>query len=310
MGVGTVIILMDFLFFFQFTEPVGPKAWYFSPIIVLGLLAGGMPFVQDVLNESKRQKDIELKFLEFVRSLVETVRSGVSIPKAILQIKGSGADYGPLTPYIIKLSNQIEWGYPLHQALTIFANDTKNIVVKRSVAIVMQAEKSGGDMAAVLEAVSGSVLEVKKLKDERKNNAYAQMIQGYIIFFVFVGIMIVMQVYLIPQLTKIGGEVSSGLAGAIGGAAGGGKPADLGPVFLETIVVQGIFAGLMIGKFSDGDFKSGLKHSLIMVIGGYLVMTTVTGIFEASAASAPVKVATATALVLLGKKTWFTKEKE
>lgn len=297
-----MIVLLDFIFFFRFTSPVGPSAWYFSPIIVLGLLAAGFSFVQDVLRESERQREMELKFLEFVRNLVETVRSGVSIPKAILQVRSSGAEFGALTPYITKLANQIEWGYPLHQALTIFGNDTKNPVVKRSIAIVIQAEKSGGDMAAVLEAVSSSVLEIKKLKDERKSNAYSQTIQGYIIFFVFVAIMIVMQVYLIPQLSKIGGDVASGLAGAIGaGAAGGGKASDLGPIFLETIVVQGIFAGLMIGKFSDGDFRSGLKHSLVMVVGGYLIMTTIAGLFESSEGAK----GAATAVFLFARLRWF-----
>ncbi len=306
-SLGLIILLLDFMFLFSFSAPIGPKGWYFSPIVVIGLLAVGLPFVQDVLTEAKRQKELELKFLEFVRNLVETVRSGVSIPKAIIQVRSSGAEFGALTPYITKLANQIEWGYPLHQAFTIFANDTKNPVIKRSVAIVIQAEKSGGDMAAVLEAVSASVLEIKKLKDERKSNAYSQMIQGYIIFFVFVAIMIVMEVYLIPQLTKIGGEVSTGLAGSIGAsAASGGKAADLGPVFLETIVVQGIFAGLMIGKFSEGDFRSGLKHSIIMVVGGYLILTTVSGIIGTG--SAPVVAAgSASALLLCIREKWVRK---
>ncbi len=279
---GLLIIGLDFFLLFNFTGKVGPKAWYFSPILVIGAFIGSISFLLDVMKENERQKELETKFLEFVRSLVETVRSGVSIPQGIVHV--TNTDFGALTPYVKKLAHQIEWGFTLHQALTTFANDTKNAVIKRSVAIVIEAEKSGGDIGSVLEAVTASVLEIKKIKEERKSNAYTQTIQGYIIYFFFVAIMVVMQIYLIPKLSAIGGELGSGLGtiGVGGLGSGGGKAGNLefDAIFTATLVVQGLFAGLMIGKFAEGDYKSGLKHSIFMVIGGYLLLTTVTGLLE------------------------------
>src|SRR3989344_3722043 len=283
LALGFVILLLDFIFFFNFGKDFGPKAWYFSPIIVIALFSGAISFLMDILKEASRQKELEVKFLEFVRSLVENVRSGVNIPQAILHV--SNTNFGALTPYIKKLANQVEWGYPLHQALTIFANDTKNEVVKRSIAIVIQAEQSGGDMCSVLEAVTQSVFEIKKIKDERKSNAYTQTVQGYFIYFFFVAIMIVLQVYLIPKLTVIGGEVGQGL-GTIGVGLGSSQPLEFNNIFLATILVQGFFAGIMSGKFAEGDYKSGIKHALIMAIGGYLVMTTALGIIKPGASLA------------------------
>lgn len=286
MILGFLILVIDFVLFFSFTgETIGPKEWYFSPILVIGALIGTITFILDFLEENKRQKELETKFLEFVRALVETVRSGVSIPQAIVHV--SNVNYGSLTPYIQKLAHQVEWGYPLHDALTIFANDTNNSVIKRSIAIVIEAEKSGGDMGSVLESVTQSVFEIKKIKEERKSNSYTQTIQGYIIYFFFVAIMVVLQVYLIPKLGSVGGELGQGLGtigvGSLGAGAGGGN-IDFGPIFIATIIVQGLFAGLMLGKFAEGDYKSGLKHSLIMVIGGYLVISTAIGLIQPSEA--------------------------
>lgn len=282
MVLGFIIVALDFTFFFNFTGKIGPGEWYFAPILVIGTFVGSIFFISDFMKENNRQKELEVKFLDFVRGLVESVRTGVTIPQAI--VHSANSEHGALTPYIKKLANQITWGFPLHTALTTFANDTKNPVIKRSVAIVIEAEKSGGDMGSVLEAVTQSVFEVKKLKDERKSNAYSQTIQGYIIYFFFVGIMIVMQLQLIPKLSSIGGELGSGL-GTIGigniGSSGGGE-VEFGPIFIATIIVQGLFAGLMLGKFAEGDFKSGLKHSLIMIIVGYLVISTFTGLAEPS----------------------------
>ncbi len=303
MTVGLLIVLLDFILFFSFSGKFGPKAWYFSPIFVIGLLIAGINFFMDVLNENKRQKELEIKFLEFVRSLVETVRSGVNVPQGIMHI--SDTNLGALTPYIKKLANQLEWGYPLHDALTIFADDTRNEVIKRSVTIVIQAEKSGGDMGAVLEAVTSSVLEVKKVKDERKSNSYSQTVQGYIIFFVFVIIMIIMQVYLIPKLSSIGGEIGQGLGGlgsSLGAGGGSGSNIAFGPIFTATIIIQGLFAGLMLGKFSEGDYISGLKHSLIMVVVGYLLSTTLAGIVQPAVSGA--------AVILLFRKEWIFKRKD
>ncbi len=306
-AIGLVITILDFIFLFSFDPgSFGPSKWYFAPILVLAFVALGFPFVSDILAENRRQKQIEIKFLEFVRGLVETVRSGVSIPQAILHVKSSGAKFGPLSPYIDKLANQIEWGYPLHDALNIFAKDTKNPVIKRSVGIVIQAEKSGGDLAAVLEAVSGSVLEIKKLRDEQRSQAYGQTIQGYIIFFVFILIMIVMQVYLIPKLGEIGGEVAQGLSTTLGGSSITADKADLTTVFYLTIVIQGLFAGLMIGKFADGTYISGIKHAIIMVVGGYLLLVTISGLVL-SGSSAPLSAASVS-LFLLMKREWLVKD--
>ncbi|MBS3159328.1 type II secretion system F family protein [Candidatus Woesearchaeota archaeon] len=290
-GVGFLIILLDFIFLFSFSSPIGPKTWVFNPLIVIAVLVSGSSFLIDFFAENKRQKEIELKFLEFVRNLVENVRSGVSIPRAIQQV--ATVDYGALNPYIVKLAHQLEWGYPLHDALNIFADDTKNMVIKRSVAIVIQAEKSGGDMAAVLEAVSQSVWEIKKVKEEQKSQAYGQVIQGYIIFFVFIVIMLVLQIYLIPKLTDISGDLAQGLGGMTTMAPNTSSATDLKGIFIGAIFVQGLFAGLMIGKFSEGKFKNGVKHSLIMAIIGYLLMATITGIF------APEEVTTKAALLFL-----------
>ncbi len=276
---GFLIIALDFIFLFNFTGKIGPKEWYFNPILLIGIIIMGILIILDIIKENNRQKELEVKFLEFVRGLVETVRSGVSIPQAILHV--SNVSYGSLTPYVQKLAHQVEWGYPLHIALTIFANDTRNKVIKRSIGIVMEAEKSGGDMGAVLESVTQSVFEIKKIKDERKSNAYTQTLQSYFIYFFFVAIMIVLQAYLIPKLSLVGGEVGQGLGSiGIGGLGGKAGAVDFGIIFIVTIIVQGLFAGLMAGKFAEGDYKSGIKHALIMAIGGYLIMSTAVGIIE------------------------------
>ncbi|MAG19949.1 hypothetical protein CL618_00770 [archaeon] len=248
--VGNYILLLD-------------TRW-FKPVILIGVLVGAFQFFLDFFNENKRQKEIESKFLEFVRSLVETTRGGLPIPQAILKIRKE--DFGALNPHVQKLANQIEWGIPSLEAFKNFSNDTENVVIKRSISIVIEAERSGGNIEDVLESVTDSILQVKKLRDERKSESFSQIVQGYIVFLVFIGVMLILQVKLLPLM--------GGLLSTFGSST---EVNSLDSVFLVLIVIQGLFAGLIIGKFSEGDFKMGVKHSLVLMVIAYLVITTVRG---------------------------------
>ncbi|MFC2143947.1 hypothetical protein ACFLQO_01120, partial [Candidatus Aenigmatarchaeota archaeon] len=43
--------------------------------------------------------------------------------------------------------------------------------------------------------------------------------------------------------------------------------------FIWFIVIQGFFAGLAIGKMSEGAIMAGLKHSLILILIGYALFS-------------------------------------
>lgn len=277
--IGIIILIFDFYLFVDFNT--GKILRWFWSGLVIAINVGWAQFWVDFMKENTRQQDIELKFLEFIRNLVENVRSGVSIPRSIIQV--SNEDYGALTPHIKKLTNQIQWGIPIHQAFTTFANDTGNKVIKRSMSIVIEAEESGGDIDDVLESVSESVVAVKKMKEERRASAYTQIVQGYIIFAVFIGIMLVLVLWLFPKLMEMSGSMQTGLSGmgGMGGMIGKGEnisQQELGKLFLVLILVQGFFAGIMIGKFSEGTLKQGLIHSLVLMTVSALIITTAGGL--------------------------------
>lgn len=265
-----VMITIDYFYLFE-------TRWFYAGI-VLSMGLGLAQVWYDLFRENQKDKEIEEKFLEFVRALVGTVRSGISIPAAIIQV--SRKDYGALTPYTTKLANQIEWGIPVRKALLTFSNDTNNKVIKRAISIVIEAEKSGGDIENVLTSVTNSVVNVKKMKAERKASTYSQMVQGYIVFFIFIGIMLLMQIKLFPLLQGMSGGLGGALSsvGFGGGALGGeDKQVNLDNIFFILVMVQAFFAGIMVGKFSEGTLKQGLLHSIILMMSAALIVTTVKG---------------------------------
>ena len=110
-------------------------------------------------------------------------------------------------------------------------------------------------MDTIMRSVAQSLVELEKIKKERSASVYAQMINGYLIFFVFLGVMIGLSSVLVPAF-KMGEQTQ-----------------DLQTVFSEIfralIIVQGFFAGLSIGKMAEGTLIAGIKHSLVLVVIGY-----------------------------------------
>lgn len=275
--IGLFILAINFLLLFSFSEPIGPTSRFFYPLIIIAISVGWAHFWVDVLKEIKRQKRIEVMFLQFVRNLQTAVKSGISIPAAIIQ--ASKKPYSELDPFIKKLANQIQLGIPIHTALMTFAKNTGNKTIRRIITIVIEAEASGGEISTVLEAVTESLSSVKKLKEEQKSAVFSQIIQGYVVYFIFIIIMLMLQLKLFPKLTELGGGgqdlLGSTALGSI--ASGAGAAVNLDQVFFLLVLIQGFFAGIMIGKFSGGTIKQGLLHSLVLVIVAALVVTTAKG---------------------------------
>jgi flagellar protein FlaJ len=109
-------------------------------------------------------------------------------------------------------------------------------------------------------------VEVQRLKAERVMYLYSQVTTGYIIFFVFLGVMIAMGKFLIPSLGTISVE-------GVTSAPKENLVNEYKNLFRNLILIQGLFAGLSVGKMAEGKIISGVKHSLIMMIVGLVVFT-------------------------------------
>jgi len=255
------------------------KAFYF--VLGVALVIGVLPFFIGILVESRREDNLNMMFLEFSRDLVEGVKSGTPISKSIINLREK--DYESLNPFISKLANQIGIGIPVKDALETFASDIKSSVISRAVSLIKEAETSGGKIETILESVAFSVSQIEKLKKERKAAIYNLAVQGYIIFLIFIVIMLVMQFKILPITTQLnmgsGGvdTAGTGLAGiaGFGGSGGGSKMTaeDFSKLFLMLLITQGFFAGLVIGKISEGSLRAGLKHSFILVAISWLMST-------------------------------------
>jgi pilus assembly protein TadC len=248
-------------------------------IIGIGVIFISLPFVISVIRANKITLEKEEMFLEFSRNLVESVKAGTPISKSIINVKYK--HYGVLGENIKKLANQISLGIPLNKALKTFAEDVNNRTISRSLTLIGQAERSGGEIGEILESVTEAVTMSDKLRKERKASISTLVVQGYIIFFVFIIIILVLQFQILPMLSGIvqPGEGGGGLAFL---GIGGGEPVDekeIANSFLYLLLVQGFFSGLTIGKLAEGTFKTGIRHSFALMFSAFLISALANVVF-------------------------------
>jgi len=110
-----------------------------------------------------------------------------------------------------------------------------------------------------------------KLKKERKATISTLVVQGYIIFLVFIIIILVMQFKIIPLLSGIADIKTLGSVGGLSVGGGNAQAADISNSFLYLLLIQGFFSGVTIGKLAEGSFKAGIKHSFTLMVASFLI---------------------------------------
>ncbi|MGV8151510.1 MAG: type II secretion system F family protein [Candidatus Nanoarchaeia archaeon] len=245
-------------------------------MFVISFIVASAPIIAMLVIESRNEKIKDSIFLEFSRDLVESVKAGTPISKSILNLRNK--DFDILNPHIQKLANQISLGIPLKAALETFARDINSITISRAINIISESEKAGGKIEDILDSVAKSVAQIEKLRKERAAAIYTLVVQGYIIFTIFIAIMLVMQYQILPiasQLSEgssMAGEANVGLPG-MGSSGQAMTSGEMAKPFIFLLIAQGFFAGLVIGKLSEGKIKAGIKHSFALVIIALLLYT-------------------------------------
>ena len=232
---------------------------FYLPLTLLSIgivIAGPALFEYKKYNENK---EIEERFPDFLRDVTENIKTGMTLTQAIIATKDTY--YGALTPQIKKIVIKIDWSIPFDEVLKEFSSQTTPLI-KKTVSTIVETYAGGGDITQILEATGKTIKEINKIKKERFSAIYDQMITGYIIFFIFIGVLIILQKYLVPSLFAFSSPEI-----AMGNVESAAKT--YSDIFQWLILIEGFFSGLVVGKMAEGSLLAGLKHSFILIIIGY-----------------------------------------
>ncbi|UCF50496.1 MAG: type II secretion system F family protein [Thermoplasmatales archaeon] len=244
-----------------------------TDFIVIALLVFSGVYGMYEFSRIRRVRKIDTRFPDFIRDLAESRRAGMTFTKAIMY--SAKGDYGVLTPEIQKIARQISWGSSVEDALKSFAGRVNTKLIKRTISLIIEASRSGGNVADVLDAATKDARELKLLESERRAGMLSYVAVIYVGMGVFLLIIIVLCKSLLPSMITEGSEgVSSAL----------GKPSsmtltDVTSLFYYAALVQTGGMGIIAGVFEEGDIISGVKHMFIMILVSWMIFKfLVTGV--------------------------------
>jgi len=207
-----------------------------------------------------KAKSYELNLFVFLDDLKDLLQGGMNIVTAV-EIT-TNHDYGALSKPIKRLAAQIKIGVPFDVALNEVFGSIDSPVFKQVTQIISETTKVGGNIIKIFSSISNYVRTLNDMVEERKSKTFSTVFSSYFMFFVFIGIILIIQIIFLPMLSSNSMSMSMG-----GGQANSVSMDDVNfnKYFLYLIVIQAIFAGPVIGKISEGNAISGIRHSIILI---------------------------------------------
>ena len=230
--------------------------WSLDALFVFLIIVGILPIFFVKYIEFRIIKNMEERFPDFLRDLAAAREAGMTLPYSLVHV--SKLDYGFLTKEIKKIANQISWGLPLGKALENFAKRVKSKHIRRSVSIIIEADKSGGKITSILEAVANFSKTMRELEKEQIGILRSYTIIIYFAYIVFILIIVLLLKTLLSGLTQLGGVVNPV------------KTVEINKLLFRMTIIQGFFTGLVAGKVGEGSVVNGIKHSIILSMVGFL----------------------------------------
>jgi len=252
-SVSIAVAVIFFAYFVFWGATTFDELTFFALIIAI--------FPPTILNyvDYKWKKSVDSNLPDLFRSIVQAQETGMTLPQALEE--ASKRNYGPLTAELKKMNAQISWGMPFEEALLALGRRVSTVLMQRSVPLVIEASRSGGRVEEVFDPMGKFIQSSLLLDKERRNQTRPYIAIIYVAFFVFLfTVVLLFKSFFvnIEGLPTLGASVMS--------------PKEMQQIFFHMTVIQAFFGGLVAGKMGEGTVNAGLKHSLIMMLCGYLAL--------------------------------------
>lgn len=231
----------------------------FDEAVFFAIIAAVFPPAILTYLDYQWRKAVDEHLPDLFRSIVQAQETGMTLPQALED--AAKRDYGPLTAELRKMTTQISWGMSFEEALLALGKRVNTVLMQRTVPMIIEASRSGGHVEKVFDPMGKFIQTTLLLDKERRTQTRPYTAIVYVAFFVFIfTIVLLFKSFFVSteQLPMLGTAVM--------------PPEAIKRLFFHMTVVQSLFGGLVAGKMGEGTINAGLKHSLILMICGYLAI--------------------------------------
>lgn len=232
----------------------------FDELLFFAIIAATLPPAALSYVDYKWRKAVDEHLPDLFRSIVQAQETGMTLNQALEE--AAKRDYGPLTPELRRMTKQISWGISFEEALSALERRVDTALIQRTVPIIIEASRSGGHVEKVFDPMGKFVQTTLLLEKERQTQTRPYIAIIYVAFFVFLFTIVMLFKSFFVSLEQLPMLGTASLAAA-----------DMRSLFFHMTIVQAFFGGLVAGKMGEGTIIAGLKHSLILMLCGYLALT-------------------------------------
>lgn len=250
-GVAVAIILFDVL--------VYSGSVLFDDMIFFAAIAGVTPPALISYIDYKWRRAIDEHLPDLFRSIVQAQETGMTLVQALQN--AAKRNYGPLTAELKKMNAQISWGMPFEQALLNMGKRVNTVLVQRTVPMIIEASRSGGRVEKVFDPMGKFIQTTLMLDKERRTQTRPYIAIIYVAFFVFLFTIILLFRSFFTNMNGLSQLATAAIPSS-----------EMQRIFFRMTSIQAFFGGLVAGKMGDGTVTAGLKHSLILMLAGYIAL--------------------------------------
>jgi flagellar protein FlaJ len=236
----------------------------FDEYLLLALVVTVFPPAVLDYVDYRWKRSIDKHLPDLLRSIVQAQKTGMTLPQAMEE--ASKRRYGPLTKELKKMVAQMSWGMPFEKALESLGKRVDTTLIRRIVPIIIEASRSGGLVEKVFDPLEKFVQTTLTFDRERKTQTRPYVAITYVAFFVFLFTIVMLFNSFFVRMSEFSTAEFTAIM----------TPGEARRVFFHMSTIQAFFGGLMAGKMGEGTVGAGLKHSLILLTCGYLVIKFMT----------------------------------
>lgn len=229
----------------------------FDEYILLAVVIAVFPSAVLDYVDYRWKRSIDEHLPDLFRSIVQAQESGIALPQAIEN--ASKRRYGNLTEELKKMASQMSWGMPFEEALQSFSKRVDTRLTRQAVPLIIEASHSGGRIERIFEPLGRFVDSTLMAEKERRAQTRPYIAIVYVAFFVFLFTIIMLFKTFFMQMSELSVLKFALLT-----------PTETRRLFFHMSLMQAVFGGLVAGKMGEGTMSGGLKHSVILLVVGYL----------------------------------------
>jgi len=231
----------------------------FNEYIVLAVVIAIFPAAILDYVDYRWRRSIDEHLPDLFQAIVQAESTGMTLTQAVEE--ASKRRYGPLTAELKRMVALMSWGSSFEKALQSFGERVNTSLVMRSIPIVIEASRSGGRIEKVFQPLQKFVQSTLTAEKERQAQIRPYIAIVYVSFFVFLFTVIMLFRTFFLQMAELPTLQAALLS-----------TTEARTLFFHMSVIQALFGGLVAGKMGEGTVSAGLKHSVILLMIGYLAL--------------------------------------